>query len=264
MGENAVANGGHAVAIGSGSAASMHGSTAVGMGSAAVGNYANAFGHWSSAIGNYSTAMGGNATASADGSVAIGDYANANGAGSVAIGSGSSNGGFANSVALGAGTTNTAANQVHVGGRTVSGVAAGALNATSTDAVNGSQLFATNQVVAGHTSQIATLSSQVAAINTNLAGLQSDIDTLFDLRREDRRDMKQGIAGAIAMADAPMPSQPGGISYAFNGATFRGEYAVGGSLNFRLNTATPMAVGVGFSYAGNKNNGARVGVSGEF
>jgi len=67
-----------------------------------------------------------------------------------------------------------------------------------------------------------------------------------------------------AMADAPMPSQPGGISYAFNGATFRGEYAVGGSVNFRLNTATPLAVGVGFSYAGNKNNGARVGVSGEF
>lgn len=76
--------------------------------------------------------------------------------------------------------------------------------------------------------------------------------------------MKQGVASAVAMANAPMPSNPGGVSYALNGATFRGEYAVGGSLNFRLNTENPMALGVGFSYAGNKNNSARVGISGEF
>ena len=63
---------------------------------------------------------------------------------------------------------------------------------------------------------------------------------------------------------APMPSNPGGISYAANGATFRGEYAVGGSLMYRLNTQTPMALSVGASFAGNKNNGARIGISGEF
>jgi autotransporter adhesin len=91
-----------------------------------------------------------------------------------------------------------------------------------------------------------------------------DIDTLFDLRRTDRRDMKQGVAAAMSMAQAPMPSGPGRISYAVNGATFRGEYAVGASLNYRLNTEAPMMVSVGASFAGNKNNGFRVGVAGEF
>ena len=94
--------------------------------------------------------------------------------------------------------------------------------------------------------------------------MQGDIDTLFGLRDEDRKDMKQGIAGAIAMANAPIPSTPGGVSYAVNGAMFRGEYAVGGSVSYRLNTENPTAISVGFSYAGNKNNGVRVGVAGEF
>jgi autotransporter adhesin len=76
--------------------------------------------------------------------------------------------------------------------------------------------------------------------------------------------MKQGVAAAIAIANAPMPSAPGRISYAVNGATFRGEYAVGGSLMYRLPTANPMAINVGLSHAGKKNTGVRVGVAGEF
>jgi autotransporter adhesin len=87
---------------------------------------------------------------------------------------------------------------------------------------------------------------------------------LFDLRRQDRRDMRQGIAGALAMGNAPMPSQPGRVSYAVNGARFRGENAVGGSMMYRLPTKSAMAIGAGFSYAGNRNNGVRVGLAGEF
>jgi hypothetical protein len=55
-----------------------------------------------------------------------------------------------------------------------------------------------------------------------------------------------------------MPSKAGGVSYSLNGATFRGEQAVAGSLKYRLPTAPPMAIGVGFSYGGNP---ARVGIS---
>ena len=33
---------------------------------------------------------------------------------------------------------------------------------------------------------------------------------------------------------------------------------------YRLSTEATVAIGVGFSYAGNKNNGVRVGVAGEF
>jgi hypothetical protein len=76
--------------------------------------------------------------------------------------------------------------------------------------------------------------------------------------------MKQGIASAIAISNAPMPSEPGATSYAFNLASFRGERAIGGSLMYRLNTDATMAIGMGFAYGGNNNNSIRVGVAGEF
>ena len=60
------------------------------------------------------------------------------------------------------------------------------------------------------------------------------------------------------------PDPPLANVQTFNGATFRGEYAVGGSLSDRLNTENPTALSVGFGYGGNKNNSVRVGVAGEF
>jgi len=168
---------------------------------------------------------------------------------------------------------------INMGGNQVHGVAAGT---AATDAVNVAQLNAVNAEVSEdivfldaitsiHTDQITEIqavdtaqSNQIAALQEASSSLTSNIDTLFDLRRSDRRDMKQGVASAMAMASAPMPSEPGRIAYAVNGATFRGEYALGGSLTYRLKGRMPMAVNVGFSYAGNKNNGARIGVAGEF
>jgi autotransporter adhesin len=67
-------------------------------------------------------------------------------------------------------------------GTTVGNVAAGALNGTSTEAVNGSQLFATNQQVATNTSAITTLEGSVGTLQTAVAGnttaitfLQTDV-----------------------------------------------------------------------------------------
>jgi autotransporter adhesin len=124
---------------------------------------------------------------------------------------------------------------------------------------------------ATHTTQIAaietvnaTQSSQISALEAVTADIGADVDHLFDLRHRDRRDMKQGVAAAMSMANAPMPSAPGRLSYAVNGATFRGEYALGGSLMYRLPGDTPFAVNAGFSFGGHKNNGVRVGVAGEF
>jgi hypothetical protein len=102
------------------------------------------------------------------------------------------------------------------------------------------------------------------AIPSDISGLNGDVSTLFDLRSRDRRDVREGIATAIAIAPAPMPSAPGKVAYTVNGARFRGENAIGGAVSYRLNSTTPFAIGAGFSYAGNKNNGVRVGVSGEF
>jgi hypothetical protein len=141
----------------------------------------------------------------------------------------------------------------------------------TTTATQTTQISALQTTTATHTTQISALQTTTATHTTQISALQAaetslanDIGTLFDLRSRDRRDMKQGVATAIAIANAPMPSAPGKVSYAVNGARFRGEYAVGGSLMYRLPGDTPFAVNAGFSYAGNKNNGVRLGVAGEF
>lgn len=140
-----------------------------------------------------------------------------------------------------------------------------AINAVQ--AVNTSQSTQIAEIQTVNTSQstqIGTLNSQVGAINNNVAGLQAGLNDLFESRTSDWRDMKQGVAAAIAIANASMPSAPGKLSYAINGAMFRGEAAAGGSLMYRLPTNNPMAINVGISHAGKKNQGVRVGVAGEF
>lgn len=54
-------------------------------------------------------------------------------------------------------------------------VRAGALAAGSTDAVNGDQLFATNQAVAGNTDAITNIDARVTTTETNVANLQIDV-----------------------------------------------------------------------------------------
>ncbi|WP_244814309.1 YadA family autotransporter adhesin [Caballeronia sp. Lep1P3] len=61
------------------------------------------------------------------------------------------------------------------GTRTVTGVSAGALNASSTDAVNGSQLYATNQTVANLSTSVAQNTADIANLNTNVAQNTADI-----------------------------------------------------------------------------------------
>ena len=139
------------------------------------------------------------------------------------------------------------------------------------NATQATQITALAGTTATQASQISaiqalntTQSSQIGALQAAQDLVSDRVESLFDLRSMDRRDMKQGIAAAMSMAPAPMPSGPGKVAYAVNGASFRGQYAVGGSMTYRLNTQTPTALNVGFSYAGNKNNGVRVGIAGEF
>ena len=62
-----------------------------------------------------------------------------------------------------------------VGGTTVTNVAAGAVDAASTDAVNGSQLFATNQDVAANTADITALDGRVTTNAGDIATNTGDI-----------------------------------------------------------------------------------------
>ena len=60
----------------------------------------------------------------------------------------------------------------------ISGVAAGAITADSTDAVNGSQLKQTNDNVAKNTAAIGTLNTRVDGLDTRVDGLDTRVDGL--------------------------------------------------------------------------------------
>ncbi|MBC8725391.1 hypothetical protein F6X37_28620, partial [Paraburkholderia sp. 31.1] len=64
------------------------------------------------------------------------------------------------------------------GARTLSGVKAGALSDTSTEAVNGSQLYATNQNVTANTASIAANTTNIADNATNVAANTTAITSI--------------------------------------------------------------------------------------
>ncbi|XTE58794.1 YadA-like family protein [Enterobacter ludwigii] len=151
------ASGSGSTAVGNNSTASGDYGTAIGRSASASGVASTAIGRSSSSTGVNSAAIGAGATAGAANSLALGLNANANFAGSVALGAGS-----VTRAAVGtAGTTITGKNYTFAGSnpastvsvgdggaeRTITNVAAGRLQADSTDAINGSQLFATNSAI---------------------------------------------------------------------------------------------------------------------
>lgn len=250
-----------ASAIGNGANASGAGTIAAGVLSIASGANSTAIGGVAVASGDFSTALGRRASATGANSLALGQLAVAGAANATALGNGA-NASFANSTAVGANVATSADNQIMLGG-TGSHVRIGDIAASSGAQDPESVALATvdaNGVLGRDTALLPTL----ATLQGAFASQAGRIDTLFDLRRLDRRDMRQGIAAAAAMGQASMPSEPGRTAYVMNGAVFRGSFAVGGSLLHRLDTDAPLAIGVGFSFAGNKNNAFKAGVAGEF
>ncbi|AZC57541.1 hypothetical protein C4K34_3376 [Pseudomonas chlororaphis subsp. piscium] len=162
-GQKATGNG--AVAIGDPNVANGTGAVTMGADNTAAGNLAGtiaangavAIGNANSAIGQGSVALGNASNAAAAGAVALGDTAVANNTNDVAIGSKSTTaaphtGTTAQFGATAAGVQAAASTNgvVSVGAagteRQIQNVAAGVISATSTDAINGSQL---NSVVTG-------------------------------------------------------------------------------------------------------------------
>ncbi|MBA4163557.1 MAG: hypothetical protein C0510_02830 [Erythrobacter sp.] len=253
IGNQALANGVAATALGDQTTASALRSTAVGVNAQATAIAATALGHNTVASALAATAVGVSAHATQTGATAVGRFATAD---------------FAGSTAIGATATTTAANQVALGGMG-SSVRIGDIDASI--AAQTGPLGVATVDANGTLGRDTTLFANVAALQGASIGMASQlgllddrVTTLFDLREVDRRDFRQGVAAATAMGQAPFPSEPGRTSYILNGAVFRGEPAVGGSLMHRLNSDTPFAIGLGFSFAGNKNNAFRAGVAGEF
>lgn len=280
VGVNASASGTAGTAVGSTATASGYSATAVGSQATANGYGATSVGRKSTASGSDSSAFGSGAIASGGNSTALGTGANAGGAGSVALGLNSSAAagqGIAigrnavashdSSVALGSysttaaavGTTSAKVGNITYGGfagtdpkstvsvgttgaeRTVTNVAAGRISSTSTDAINGSQLYATNNVI----NNVATSLRDVSNTVNNLSGEIKDV----------------GALGAALSALKPIqydPLEPTQIMAGYG--NYRGSSALALGVAHYKNESTMFHAGVSFA-GGNSHVMANAGVT---
>jgi autotransporter adhesin len=164
--------------------------------------HANSAAADSQATGAQSVAIGPQSVASGGGALAAGDGASASATGAVALGQGAS-ANNANDVALGAGSVSQQAvgaasvtikgatyqfagtapvGTVSVGDtgaeRTLTNLAAGRIDANSTDAVNGSQLYATNQAIEGLQTGVGGLVQNAVKYDTAPGGGKANSITL--------------------------------------------------------------------------------------
>lgn len=221
IGYEAQAAGYKANAIGSGAQATGAHTNAIGSSAIASGDHAQAYGAGANAIGIRSNAFGSDAHATADHAMAIGDHSIASDANSVAIGYQSQSaparavrdasitttsltsgapikthtyGGFA-----GVGSaTNGSVSVGQVGQeRQIKNVAAGEISATSTDAVNGSQLFSVARDLQNQIDN--TVPGQINNNITNLNNRVGDVE---------QRVNKVGAGSAALAALHPLDFNP--------------------------------------------------------
>ena len=159
IGNNAVVTGKNALGLGRDSL--VTGDDSVGIGRNTVVSGKNAVG------------IGSDNSISKDNAIAIGTNNGITGMNSIAIGNNNVISGN-NSVAIGNGLNVAEDNVVDFGTRKGTGLKAATLSKTSTDAVTGSQLFATNQNIAGFASDIRKNKDNISNLNTSVtAALES-------------------------------------------------------------------------------------------
>ncbi len=170
VGTNAEANGLSSIALGSGSIADVDNTIALGNQSQAVAAGAIAIGQGNKADGANAIALGNGSITGGVNAIALGQGSYAGLENGTAIGAQASAQGK-NSVALGAGSVATDADTVSVGNTTaqrqIVNMAAGDISTTSTDAINGSQLYAISKSVADNLGGGATVNAQGVVTSPN-------------------------------------------------------------------------------------------------
>ncbi|QZY73348.1 YadA-like family protein [Escherichia coli] len=170
VGTNAEANGLNSIALGSGSIADVDNTIALGNQSQAVAAGAIAIGQGNKADGANAIALGNGSITGGVNAIALGQGSYAGLENGTAIGAQASAQGK-NSVALGAGSLATDADTVSVGNTTaqrqIVNMAAGDISTTSTDAINGSQLYAISKSVADNLGGGATVNAQGVVTSPN-------------------------------------------------------------------------------------------------
>ncbi|OOH87232.1 hypothetical protein BMT54_10140 [Pasteurellaceae bacterium 15-036681] len=136
---------------------------------------------------------------------------------------------------------------INAGHQTVTNVAKGEVSSTSTDAVNGSQLHATNVQVNQNTQDIAKLGDKITHLDTKIDKVN--------------KEARAGVAGAVATASLPQVYMHGKSMVSASAGHYKNENAVAvgysrasdnGKLVFKLNSSAntrgDFTVGTGIGY----------------
>ena len=227
IGKGAKANAENTIAIGTGNIVSGKNSGAIGDPTVVSGNSSYSIGNNNNVSADNAYALGSNIKATVNDSVYLGDRAQTQGihTADAAKGEAYTYGGLNDKAVAGKAGSAAAANKVAgvvtVGNgtdetRQVQGVAAGVVSADSTDAINGSQLYYTNQAI----------NQSVTNIGNYVVNMGDQINQRID---NVESDSKAGTAAAMAVAGLPQAYLPGKSMMAVAGGVYRGEsgYAVG-------------------------------------
>ena len=96
--------------------------------------------------------------------------------------------------------------------RRIQNVAAGEISATSTDAINGSQLNATNTAINNLTGNVTNIGNAINTLNKRVGEVQDEANA--------------GVSSAMAMASLPQAYIPGKSMLTGGVASYNGESAV--------------------------------------
>ncbi|VEJ52154.1 YadA-like family protein [Neisseria weaveri] len=221
--QRTMASGIRSIAMGTGSQALAEDTIAIGTGNVVRGKHSGAIGDPSIIDGANSYSVGNNNTVATDDTFVLGNNVTKTIKNSVVLGS-SSSATAVHTTAAGGHYTYAGANDANVAGvndvvgvvsvgmegqtRQIQNVAAGVVSPTSTDAINGSQLYHTNEAV--------------NKVVNHLGNIHARIDDV-----ENRGNA--GTATAMAVAGLPQAYLPGKSMVAVAGGTYRGEsgYAIG-------------------------------------
>ena len=253
IGADAQANGNHANAIGSSAYANGDHAQAFGAGAHADGVRTNVFGSDASASADYSIAIGNKAVASTANSIALATNATTRSATNVtsATVAGHTFGGFAGISPVGSVSVGKAGEE-----RQLHNVAAGEISATSTDAVNGSQLYSVanelqDQINKGVPSNVT---NQITNINNRVGDVEKRVNKVgagsaalaalhpLDFNPDDKWTIAAGYghyhnANSAALGAFYRPNED--TMFSVGGTVGTGETQLNAGVSLRLGKRSP-------------------------
>lgn len=157
----------------------------------------------------------------------------------------------ANSIAIGSGVIASRAGQIALGASSNTYTLAGVTSDASRAAQSGPL-------------QVVTTDASGNLAARSFQDFFPEFGALNDYSIKSRKEARQGIAAAMAMATAPTPSDVGRTAWATNIGMFKDEVAFGAAFAHRVDLGVISTISGGYSWGGGDSHGFRVGLSGEF